>query len=105
MREMITVEKEVYEAVLRNSVRVIDLEAENAQLRKFLEEFNALDVAQENDKLKTENKWYSEQLNEMVKEVSQLKELLEECRVYVENCEQFNQYDLDMLGKIDEVLK
>ena len=56
MKDMITVEKEVYEAVLRNSIRVIDLEAENQQL----------------------------------------KELLKECRVYVENCEQFNQYDLDM---------
>ena len=51
-KEMITVEKEVYEAVLRNSVRVKDLEAENAQLRKFLEEFNALDVAKENQQLK-----------------------------------------------------
>lgn len=31
---------------------------------------------EENTKLKTENKWYSEQLNEAVKEVGQLKELL-----------------------------
>ena len=52
MKELIAVEKEVYEAVLRNSVRVIDLEAENAQLHKFLEEFNALDVAKENQQLK-----------------------------------------------------
>ena len=52
MKELIAVEKEVYEAVLRNSVRVNDLEAENAQLIKFLEEFNALDVAKENKKLK-----------------------------------------------------
>lgn len=37
-------------------------------------------------------------------ENQQLKELLKECRVYVENCEQFNQYDLDMLGKIDNVI-
>ena len=35
---MITVEKEVYEAVLRNSVRVSDLEAENAQLQELLKE-------------------------------------------------------------------
>ena len=34
--EMITVEKEVYEAVLRNSVRVNDLEAENQQLKELL---------------------------------------------------------------------
>ena len=38
MKEMITVEKEVYEAVLRNSVRVSDLEAENAQLQELLKE-------------------------------------------------------------------
>ena len=38
MKEMITVEKEVYEAVLRNSVRVSDLEAENQQLKKLLME-------------------------------------------------------------------
>ena len=35
---MITVEKEVYEAVLRNSVRVNDLEAENQQLKELLKE-------------------------------------------------------------------
>lgn len=38
MKEMITVEKEVYEAVLRNSVRVNDLEAENQQLKELLRE-------------------------------------------------------------------
>ena len=36
MKKMITVEKEVYEAVLRNSVRVSDLEAENQQLKERL---------------------------------------------------------------------
>ena len=36
MKEMITVEKEVYEAVLRNSVRVSDLEAENQHLKGLL---------------------------------------------------------------------
>jgi hypothetical protein len=51
-KEMIMVEKEVYEAVLRNSIRVNDLEAENQQLRKWCEEFNALDVAKENKQLK-----------------------------------------------------
>jgi HKD family nuclease len=38
MKEMITVEKEVYEAVLRNSVRVNDLEAVNQQLKELLKE-------------------------------------------------------------------
>ena len=33
-------------------------------------------IQEENTKLKTENKWYSEQLNEAVKEVGHLKELL-----------------------------
>ena len=42
MKEMITVEKEVYEAVLRNSVRVNDLEVENQQLKELLKE--CLDV-------------------------------------------------------------
>ena len=35
---MITVEKEVYEAVLRNSLRVNDLEEENAKLKELLKE-------------------------------------------------------------------
>lgn len=34
----ITVEREVYKAILRNSVRVIDLEAENQQLKELLKE-------------------------------------------------------------------
>ena len=42
MKEMITVEKEVYEAVLRNSVRVSDLEAENQQLKELLKECREL---------------------------------------------------------------
>ena len=39
----------------------------------------------ENDKLKTENKWYSEQLNEAVKENQQLKELLGDCKRRIED--------------------
>lgn len=50
--EKVVVEKEVYEAVLRNSVKVADLEAENMQLRQFCEEFNALKVSEENLQLK-----------------------------------------------------
>lgn len=38
-------------------------------------EINA-ELEAENTKLKTENKWYSEQLNEAVKEIAKLKELL-----------------------------
>ena len=44
MKEMITVEKEVYEAVLRNSVRVSDLEAENQQLKKLLKEWAQFEI-------------------------------------------------------------
>lgn len=36
--EMITVEKEVYEAVLRNSLRVNDLEEENIKFKNLLKE-------------------------------------------------------------------
>lgn len=36
------------------------------------------ELAEENDKLKTENRWYSEQLNEAVKEIEQLKKFCEE---------------------------
>lgn len=38
MTETVTVEKEVYEAVLRNSVKVADLEAENTKLKELLKE-------------------------------------------------------------------
>ena len=38
------------------------------------------ELKEENTKLKTENKWYSEQLNEGVKEMAKLKELLKECK-------------------------
>ncbi len=82
MKETIAVEKEVYEAVLRNSVKVADLEAENMQLRQFCEGFNALNVAEENQKLK---------------------QLLKECKETIEtsvwgNCS-------ELTDQIDEVLK
>ena len=38
MKEKITIEKEVYEAVLRNSVQINDLEKENQQLKELLKE-------------------------------------------------------------------
>jgi hypothetical protein len=59
-KEMITVEKEVYEAVLRNSVRVNDLEAENHKLKEI-------------------NLWHSEKSWNCEKENQQLKELLSKC--------------------------
>ena len=92
MKETIQVEKEVYEAVLRNSVKVVDLEAENMQLRQFCEEFNALNVAKENQKLKS---------------------LLKKCRacvtrqIYGGPTRQYWEgvFDDKLLTKIDEVLK
>jgi hypothetical protein len=73
MKEMITVEKEVYEAVLRNSVRVNDLEAENEQLKKDIRYGFAVDgiVMEKMDKINAENQ--------------QLKELLKECRGLLDN--------------------
>lgn len=38
------------------------------------------ELQKENTKLKTENKWYSEQLNEAVKKIDRLKEMLKECQ-------------------------
>jgi hypothetical protein len=38
MKETITIEKEVFEAVLRNSVKVADLDAENQKLKELLKE-------------------------------------------------------------------
>lgn len=57
MKEMITVDKELYEAVLRNSVRVNDLEAENHKLKEI-------------------NLWHSEKSWNCEREKQQLKGLL-----------------------------
>ena len=88
MKETITIEKEVFEAVLRNSVKVADLEAENMQLRQFCEEFNALNVAEENQRLK---------------------ELLKECNLLLikqqANDEVEHKESAELVLKIEEVLK
>jgi predicted nuclease with TOPRIM domain len=49
------------------------------------------------------NGLYSE-CDNLEKENQRLKELLKECRVYVENCEQFNAYDFEMLKTIDNAI-
>lgn len=93
MKEMITVEKEVYEAVLRNSVKVNDLEAENQRLREMV----LNDVTMERAyKLREENQ--------------QLKELLKECREFFEeeNPKDFTVVSErmdELLTKIEEMLK
>lgn len=51
--------------------------------KEFITTISENDILrQENTKLKTENKWYSEQLNEAVKEEGQLKEQLKECELW-----------------------
>lgn len=76
------------------------LEQENVRLIKLIEDFE-----KENDKLITENKWYSEQLNEATIQlnvktqiITGLKELLKELRMSL-------MFDKDLTDKIDEVLK
>ena len=73
-KEMITVEKEVYDAVLRNSVRVSDLEAENHKLKEI-------------------NLWHSEKSWDCEKEKQQLKELLKYCHYYIINTPVYPQGD------------
>lgn len=63
--------------------QIEQLKKENAQLHKFLEEFNTLDVAKENQ---------------------QLKELLKECRNLINECIS-GDYIKELYERIDEVLK
>ena len=83
-------EEWVYLHKARNDAHEIveSLTKENAQLRKFLEEFNALDVAKENQ---------------------QLKELLRECykmlaQYHVENSEPSLDENIELLTKIDNAI-
>lgn len=54
----------------------------------------------ENTKLKTENKWYSEQLNEASKEIEKLKELLKEVLRHELSLKEVT----ELTRKIDQVL-
>lgn len=69
-------------------VRVIELTPSFSEYKSMQEE---------NTKLKTENKWFSEQLNEAVKEVGQLKELLTMAR------EEFKYLRKHYKGSIDHL--
>lgn len=82
MKETIQVEKEVYEAVLRNSVKVVDLEAENRRLKK---------VERKKGKLVNEN--------------YKLKELLKRCRDFINYEVPDHCIDDVLIDKIDEVLE
>lgn len=96
----ITVEKEVYEAVLRNSLRVYDLEEENAKLKERNDSLNSRDInlCRIANRIRDEN--------------FALKELLKECRTQLLNKPiREIQYDTkmaelkDLLKRIYEVLK
>lgn len=84
MKETITVEKEVYEAVLRNSVRVNDLEAENQQLKtqiaKLTEIVGVLPSNHSVGNLGYKIKNQRHEINNRLKEIDKLKELLREVR-------------------------
>ena len=98
--------KEYERIVTSYYMKPIDYETACETVNKLLDEKKGL--RQENTKLKTENKWYSEQLNEAVKEVGQLKELLKECRENIAAID-YDSSVLDreqsiLLNKIDQVL-
>ena len=87
------VEKEVYEAVLRNSLRVCDLEKENEDL-----------ISRKN--------WCNARAKKILEKNKQLKQLLKECREYVVNtpvypqCDNIKQAEIHRLvDKINEVIK
>jgi hypothetical protein len=59
---------------------------------------------EENTKLKTENKWYSEQLNEAVKKEAQLKELLTMVKPVLQL--EYNKFEnRNLIERIDEAIK
>ena len=97
----ITVEKEVYEAVLRNSLRVNELEEENLQLKQKVTSRNKR--LQKYKKLKGELATLASNRNILIKrlkeENQQLKEILKECkqrfekvyyRCFNTNCKRWN---------------
>lgn len=75
----------------------VSLTEENKQLRKWCEEFNALDVAKENKKLK-------ELLKECRKEIDKTKSILTE-DTSIDNTVVAHAVLRKLLTKIDEVLK
>ena len=86
----IIVEKEVYEAVLRNSLRVCDLEKENEDL-----------ISRKN--------WCNARAKKILEKNKQLKQLLKECREELDMYDTYTDFNevgrAKLLTKIDEVLK
>lgn len=89
MKEMITVEKEVYEAVLRNSVKVADLEAENQRLREMVLNDVTMERANkirgENQKLKAENLQLKQKVTSRNKRLQKYKKLKGELATLASN--------------------
>lgn len=72
MTETVTIEKQVWESTLNRSMV---LQAENAQLKKWCEEFNALEVYKENEKLKTDCKALARKLLQVKPELRESLEI------------------------------
>ena len=98
--------------------RIEKLEAENIQLRQFCEEFNALNVAEENQRLKELLKnvtdEYDIEKQKALLKINELSGLLKECREWIEFMEEKSRADenykgtmyfKNLLTKIDEALK
>jgi hypothetical protein len=71
------------------------------QLKKFLEEFNALDVAKENKLLKEDNRIFEEKIHNSYLKIGHLKELLSQIRnkqslirEYLSDCKLGSAWDL-----------
>lgn len=113
MKEMITVEKEVYEAVLRNSLRVNELEKENERLKKLNQRLQRTQARQFRDNKNLQIK--AEKAKDVVdfdkvQKIKQLKELLRDARnvlkmvdTYCGDNDSINGFLI--VKRIDEVLK
>lgn len=114
MTETVTVEKEVYEAVLRNSLRVNELEKENERLKKLNQRLQRTQARQFRDNQNLQIK--AEKAKDVVdfdkaRKIKQLKEVINEMlsELVDENdvtslglAEYFSQ---ELLLKLREVLK
>jgi chromosome segregation ATPase len=93
---------------------VITLKKENEKLKENIHSMLFTDdvvqdrydkLKEENTKLKTENKWYSEQLNEAMKEVDKRKEQNKSISGLMDSMSQTNKALASRLEKLKELLK
>lgn len=106
-----TYDEWVYLHKARNDAHEIveSLTKENKQLRKWCEEFNALEVAQENQRLQMSLRMTVDDYKNVVDICEQLKELLKECyrmlaQYHIENSEPSLDKNIQLLTKIDNVI-